>query len=286
MKLFLRQLLTIIIIAIAISALLLWGYATMNQKQISRIQAKALILGDSQAQNGFDTQFFPKGTVNYANSAEPLYLVKEKLKVLSTTCALKQVIIPVTHLNLRKTVERNWILNDTVFNEKSTLYYGLWEMKKPIGLKQTLHNQINQLNKLVYKSIYTMERKVLLRKENILGGFVPNLGVFDTKLKCESSMNKDREFSKLQLQELKAIQQICKKKKIQLILVSMPKYCKDQLDLKRIFKLDSNTVYIDCHDWYLGRADCFADFNHLNKYGAALFSKRFSALLRLNSIHS
>ena len=157
-------------------------------------------------------------------------------------------------------------------------------MKKPIGLKQTLHNQINQLNKLVYKSIYTIERKVLLRKENILGGFVPNSGVFDTKKKCKSTINKDREFSKLQLQELKAIQQICKKKKIQLILVSMPKYCKDQLDLKRIFKLDSNTVFIDCHDWYLGRADCFADFNHLNQNGAALFSKKFALQLAKLSI--
>ncbi len=278
MKQFFKQLLYILCIVSAFSALFICIYGAMNRAQISHVNGSTLILGDSQSQNGFDPQYFPNGTVNYANSAESFYIMKEKLKVFTKKLKIKLLILPVTNLNLNSKIDKVWIQNDTTFNEKYSLYFGIWKMKQPSGLNKSKYPKIEQLNKLLYKAIYTFERRLLLRKVNVLGGFVANQGKFNQKLECKTSTN-TIVYSKLQLKELKEIQQICKEKDIKLILVNMPKYCKAELRLEKVFKLESNTVFIDCHDWLIGRSDCFADFNHLNEKGAKLFSKRFAHIL-------
>jgi hypothetical protein len=265
-------------ILLILSSGLLLAYSWLNAKQINGIAAKTLILGDSQTQNGLDPAYMKPGTINYSNSAEPFYIVKQKLRVLSKKSTPFKLIIPVSVLNLRSELEKNWINNDTVFTEKSSLYFGAIELPRPEGVHNDLKSQLQRLQKLVYRSIYTLERKYLLRQESPLGGFNPNSGQFDLSKKCPTSPQIFKP-SKLQIKELYAIQNYCVQNGIQLILVSMPKYCSTMLELEKVFKRHTSTKYIDCHDWYIGRADCFADFNHLNVKGSKLFSRRLDAII-------
>jgi hypothetical protein len=257
---------------------LLLAYSWLNAKQINGIVAKTLILGDSQTQNGLDPAYMKPGTINYSNSAEPFYIVRQKLWALNNYKKSTKLIIPISILNLNQDIENKWINNDTLFTEKKSLYFGALQLPRPKGVQNDFKSQLRRFQKLIYKSIYTIERRYLLGKDNHLGGYFANSSIFDTTKKCPTTPQIFKP-SKLQIKELYAIQNYCVLNGIQLILVSMPKYCSTKLELDMVFDRHSSTKFIDCHDWYIGRADCFADFNHLNVKGSKLFSRRLDAII-------
>ena len=270
-------------ILIFLSLGLLFAYRWLNTNQINGVVAKTLILGDSQTQNGLDPAHMKPGTINYSNSAEPIYIVRQKLLAFSSRQKQIMVILPLSKLNLSHEIEKRWINNDTVFSEKSSSYFGAIELPRPKMVRTDLKTQLQRLHKLIYRSIYALERKLFLRQENILGGYYSNNGKFDETKKCVTGPQIFKP-SKLQIIELYAIQKYCVKVGIKLILVSMPKYCRTKLELEDVFKCHPSTKFIDCHDWYMGRADYFADFNHLNVKGSRLFSRRLDAIISKNEL--
>jgi hypothetical protein len=130
------------------------------------------------------------------------------------------------------------------------------------------------LGEMMYQSLYSIERQLILGKFPYLGGYEPNNGMLKkNKLTPGEFKKSTTEYSSVQLYYLKEIVKICQKEGIKLYYVNTPLYHGHQVTHPIMVDPTCYGTLLDYGDLFKGKSEYFADYVHLNQNGAEVFSK-------------
>lgn len=248
-----------------------------------------LVLGDSHSQNGIDIESKLNNSLNLSNSAESYYFCDQKLQYyFKRKTKIDKVVLAFGPHSLTKSLDTIWLFDKLNFIEKARTYW-------PILDYLSVHEYFAKVNfssftylelvpELLFQACYTIERRLLLRKSPFLGGFSENNNSImlvgkDSTNEVKSS-SKDPEVSDIQIFYLNRIIQRCNAENVKLVLVNTPLF--NGGELKDLSKLQGTYSVLDYGNLFEGKADCFADYVHLNKHGANCFSD--TLLVRLSKM--
>jgi hypothetical protein len=186
--------------------------------------------------------------------------------------------------NVKKEIDSTWILDENNFLEKCRVYFPFIKLNDLVQFnnftKIAPFIYFELLPELLYQSIYSLERQILIKKLPYTGGYEPinsKLNIENKKL--ENKKLKNSEFSAIQLFYLNEIIEICKNNQINLILLNAPVYSGEHANTPP--SKNNNFKLFDYGDLYIGKRAYFADYVHLNAYGSNEFTKKL--LLDLNN---
>lgn len=249
-----------------------------------------LVLGDSHAQGGIDLDTKIANSINLSASAESYYFSLNKLKYfIEKNRNVKQLVLALGPHNLSKTIDSIWIFNKATFLDKTRSYWPLIDKSSIPEFSDkcnfTKFTYAELVPEIFYQSFYTLERKLLLRKNPFIGGYTPNYKTI--VIQANDSLNVDSnkellEFSEIQTYYLQKIIDICNENNIQLFLVNAPLFNGDRLEY--LPKLKGVYQILDFGDLFTHNEKFFADYVHLNHQGAEIFSD--TLLLHLSGTKS
>lgn len=286
MKKFITLLLIFLLLIGVFFSLLLEGYNFQLKKAMTKqSQIDFLILGDSHLQGGINTNLFPNNSLNWAQSAENYFYCKTKIKFLiDNQIKIDNLILAYGPHNVKKEIDSTWILDENNFLEKCRVYFPFIKIHELIQFNNFTNRApfvyFELLPELLYQSIYSIERQLLIKKLPYTGGYEPlnsKLNVENKKL--ENKKLKSAEYSVIQLYYLNEIIDICNNNHINLILLNAPVYGGEHAINPSI--KNNNFRLFDYGDLYGGKSEYFADYVHLNTYGSNEFTKKL--LLDLNN---
>ncbi len=255
-----------------------------TKKKIS--DSKTIFLGDSHGQNGINPDFYSsEKSANFCASGEGYHFCYIKLKsILSKKNSLQKVVLTLSSHNLSKEIDPLWIYNSNNFQEKSATYYPFLTGTDFVRFQKNNLYPISALpdllNASAKKSIYGIERKILIGEPTFYGGYTPNNKVYSESK--EKRKNKSFELSIFQKTYLDSIVKICSENNLKLILVSTPEFNTRGRTRQELTNfIPSGTTYFDYRNLFSSK-DCFADPGHLNEKGARLFTRALSKDLKQN----
>jgi hypothetical protein len=264
-----------------------------NQYQIDHnsgylLNTKTLIIGDSQIEHALNPDFF-KNSRNVAKAGEPYISTFYKLKfLLKKNPQINRTIVGLSLYNLTayndtKFVDSNWSKNQL---ENAYPFLNLEKLHDlPLDKKRYWQTQFRH--------------KLLLPKTNhekYLGHFVAyptsDLKKLDVQQRIHAHYyNGDALYtvSQISLNMLDSIIQLCDQQEVELVFVVPPLHLQYRENIPEYFQQLWKTVLISLEnkqvnilnysEWSLPD-DCFRDYNHLNKKGADLLSKKIVERLK------
>jgi hypothetical protein len=283
---FLPLILVIIVISITLKK-------SVNDKVNCVVDEKTttLVLGHSQTECGINDSLIT-GVKNFSSSAEPYFYTYQKLKkIVSVNQNIKTVLISFSN-NQIDTLMNEWTYGDKYLQNFYPKYNfvmnsedaGLLFKNNFTGFISSEHKSFMENLDIVLKSKYAIlsDRKwgsYLYLKRNK----IDSLNKTDTikKMMAHHSEN----YSKINIQYLHKIVDLCKKNDIKLVLVRMPLYptyfkTKNEILFQRIRKeYFSDVPFLDFHSVSFND-DEFGDYDHLNYKGAKRFSIFLDALIK------
>lgn len=283
---FLPLILVIIVISITLKK-------SVNDKVNCVVDEKTttLMLGHSQTECGINDSLIT-GVKNFSSSAEPYFYTYQKLKkIVSINQNIKTVLISFSN-NQIDTLMNEWTYGDKYLQNFYPKYNfvmnsedaGLLFKNNFTGFISSEHKSFMENLDIVLKSKYAIlsDRKwgsYLYLKRNK----IDSLNKTDTikKMMAHHSEN----YSKINIQYLHKIVDLCKKNDIKLVLVRMPLYptyfkTKNEILYQRIRKeYFSDVPFLDFHSVSF-KDDEFGDYDHLNYKGAKRFSIFLDVLIK------
>ena len=246
-----------------------------------------LILGHSHPANAYDTNFV-KNTINMGTAGEAyMYTYFKAKKVIDNNPQIKKIFIEYTNNQIDKGMD-NWIWDDVhlqyrikdcgvlLDNEAIQLLY----KKNPTGF-------INAFSKSLFDNL----RRLFISKKGMIekggmGKFIPCDAVYVKKTspdrpKSRKKTQVDFEISHYNILYLQKIVKYCQDKHIEVCLVRSPMHKnydvsfsehKFQEILNTKFK---NVEWLDHKDFPIPDKG-FQDAEHLNSYGAKIYSQYFN----------
>jgi len=246
-----------------------------------------LILGHSHPANAYDTHFI-KNTINMGTAGEAyMYTYFKAKKVIDNNPQIKKIFVEFTNNQIDKGMD-NWIWDDIhlqyrikdcgvlLDNEAIQLLYE----KNPTGL-------INAFSKSLFDNLSRLfvNRKGMVERGG-MGKFTPCDVVYVKKkspviLKSRKKKSSDFEISEYNIFYLQKIVKYCQEKNIEVCLLRSPMSKsynvsltehKFQEILRTKFK---NVEWLDNKDFPIPDKG-FQDPEHLNSYGAKIYSQYFN----------
>jgi hypothetical protein len=283
MRYFFKYLFTFFLIL----CLFLW-LATMVSNQIYKLslptntEISILVLGDSHAQSGINIDEKVANSLNLAASAESFYFCHQKLQYfIAKKVKVERVILAVGPHSISKSLDSKWLFDELNFIEKIR---GYWPLINISSISEYVTNvsfskrvYFELVPELLYQTFYTIERFVLLGKSPFIGGYTESENNIKIKLGLEGTdslnmklISKDTTISELQLYYLNQIVYLCNKENVKLILLNTPLF--NGAKLENLQKVKGEYKVLDYGDLFKNNTSLFADFVHLNRYGAEIFS--------------
>jgi hypothetical protein len=249
-----------------------------------------LILGHSHPANAYDTNFV-KNTINMGVAGEAyMYTYFKAKKVIDNNPQIKKIFIEYTNNQIDKGMD-NWIWDDVhlqyrikecwvlLDNEAIQLLY----KKNPTGL-------INAFSKSLFDNL----RRLFINKKGIIEGggmgkFIPCDAVYVVKTssarpKSKKNINYELEVSEYNILYLQKIVKYCQDRGLEVCLVRSPMHKSydvsyTEYKFKEILHTKfRNVEWIDNKDFPIPDKG-FQDAEHLNSYGAKIYSQYFNKLI-------
>lgn len=258
-----------------------------------------IILGTSQALYGLNPSYFTTPTLNLANSSQSLYFDKEILiQQIDNLPKLRKVVLTLTYMSLY------YDMNDVSENMRTYAYYHYWGIKNH-NFNYFDFKNYSLISLLGIKSILGIIKNNFARIDEQDAGFITKEGF----LSCDS-VNSSKRISDsigkkqflqhnnlikpqnltINLKILKELLDKLRKKNITIYFVNSPTYktyyqnFNKKITQKNDRIINSLCSFYNCKyfDWSKDTnfvKEDFYDNNHLNKYGAAKFSKLLNSRL-------
>lgn len=274
------------LVFIVLSGLLVYYYKTIQEFVLERKVISVLVVGDSYTQNGVDIESYLESSLNLSNSAETYFFSEQKLRFLiNNGVKIDKVVLAAGDHGFLMRVDTAWVNNKLLFLDKTRTY---WPLLNPssVGeifthLELPYFTYFELIPELFYQALYTMERRFLMNRPPFLGGYSENNASINIHEKSPNSfangMNYTGSLSKTQQFSLQKIIQLCNQSNINLFLLNTPQYFGGRL--KSLPDLTGTYKVLDFGDLFTGRGELFADFEHLNAKGAAIFTDTLVAEL-------
>ena len=254
---------------------------------------KVLFLGSSHVFYGIDPRFIREKSFNAAYSSQSLdYDLKILKKYEDSWDSLKYIVVPVDYFSLYSRLEtgiESWrIKNYTIYykllaSTRISDYCEIFSNKLDLNLRRLnsfyLHKEsARSCSKLGWGTEYTFKRK-------------QNLVASGRKSAARHTIG-DKEYFQENLQILKQIAEFASSKNISLILITSPAYHTyvqylDRQQLAQtinavngICKLYKNVFYFNLLNDPQLKEEHFYDADHLDEYGARIFSAQIDSLIR------
>lgn len=277
MKKFLSKTISICILLLVILSLINGLYIYQIREHFTPKKAiTSVFLGDSHFQNGINDKLIAN-SINFAESAEALIYSRIKLEyILENSNYIDNVFLSVHNSTFLAKIDTIWISKEDNYLSKFSSFYPLYQKKHFCDWESQIvdYELTRLLHKVVWQSIYSIERQIMIGKLPFLGGYAPN----DKTLKVEqidSTRKTAYKTSSNQIEEFLRIKKLCYKSGVNLILINTPVYKtsgKDKFILNQgISNLFNDVVYWDYSE-LLDSNIYFADRNHLNPKGAEILS--------------
>lgn len=245
-----------------------------------------LIIGHSHPECAYNTKFI-ENTFNIGRSGEAyLYTYFKLRKVIESNSQINRVFVEYTNNQIEKGMD-NWMWDDSHLQYNFVNYETILD-KEALELLYTKNPSgfINAFSKGLFdnlkKILFTENNKI---KNGSMGGYKPHDEVFvlpsDKKQKIIKFNNEVSEYNLLYLQK---IIKFCKKNNIEICLVRSPMHKTYNISFtekKYISLLNSkfkNIQWLDNKDFELPDKG-YRDNEHLNSFGATIYSKYFNSII-------
>ena len=251
-----------------------------NQK-IQLNGATTIIAGDSHPMSSLNPQLL-HNAINISQSAEPYVLTYWKLKEITKTHNIDTIILGFAPHNI-------YGFNDLKFSDKfwsSEMFRRSYYIGEFSTIKNCIEIDKNELIKIFIKNTCLFPK---LNHINYIGKFNSSK---DSKLSdIASAINRHYYFKNVQLGVsqtsiiyLNKILNICKRKNIEIILISNPvhlsyfekipkKIIEKYYDLKKLISLKGIFVFDKTNSFY--HDSLYSNADHLNYYGAINFTNEY-----------
>jgi hypothetical protein len=248
-----------------------------------------LIFGHSHAECSYNDSLI-NGFKNFAQSGESYFYTYIKLKkILENNKHIKTCFVEFTNNNIEHTMDQ-WIWGDQHITNRYPMYAAFMTSSDIFLL--TKHNPFAIINT---QSAYLKSNFLFLKNKKIDYLYENNWGryLYLDKIATDSFLtNQNRifgeedtiEISKMNLQYLRSIVNLCANSKVKLYFVRSPAHqnCRDsyneQLYKQIMGKEFSDVEFLDFKNFFLPNGN-YADFEHLNNKGAKLYSIFFNKLI-------
>ncbi len=285
MKTFLHRILIFCIPVFAFVIISLVYYTSVriaNKSKFENISNfETVLMGDSQMQR-INTNYFDTKTHNFASKSEHYYFTYQKLlQLLNNKHSIKRIVLGVSIHNF------------------SPVYNRLFNASTPEG-KKSLERYLYFIN--YFKSSDFIKRPTFDHTKNIIKGLykTPTFdGFFESEKKNPddqiikrildmhySVTENESAISNSQILYLNRIDSLCKAQNIDLYLVSTPYHTDYKNEIKKeyvdVFYETIGNLNNAHHINFLSdnpSPDWMSDANHLNKVGAAIYSKKMNAII-------
>lgn len=289
MKFFLRKLFIFFSLATILFILLLLWLSYINNQALKNYktapQITELYVGDSHIQLGIDDKLLPISK-NIAKPGEAIYYTFYKLgPILEKNPSIKKVYLGFSYHNISS------YINDNIFGTRSkdiaARYFLILPFQEKINM--TGHNRGNLPT--FFRNILTHGFHTLLTKKNdysFIGGYENN---FLNTAANQLSMDKRiitqyyddglvRDFSFINIKYFNMIVELCKTRKIELVILNTPihSYYKKNIPQKFIDRYNSIMIktglqQISFDGLQLSDSCFIADGDHLSEKGAQTITK-------------
>ena len=247
------------------------------------IKDKVIILGHSHPSNAYNDLLIENVT-NLSQSGVPYFYTYYKLKELNSQNEISTVLLEFTN-NQIKEENNQWIWGSNSMNAYLPRHLAFLKMEDI----QLLRKNNNDFYPIFSRSIKTIFKNTITGKlhiSNDYGGFESKLEVLkiDKIKKHSQSKEKNVEVSETNIKFLKKIVSYCHSQEIMLIFIRSPQH-KDYRNTNEAqyqqirHKIFNEIDFLDFNDFPLENTD-FADYEHLNKFGAKKISLWFNSLLK------
>lgn len=289
MKLFIKKLIlhAFIPLVVLLAFVSLYTYQTRMAFRLPS-HVDTVILGDSRTQNGVDDSIF-ENFVNFSSAAECYLYTFNKLRyILEHNGNVRTVVLSFAQHNLSTEVEESWL---TEASNKYSHFGSIFPLFSGEELfryfaSDSLSIGVNMLESVMYHSLYSVERQLMVGKLPFTGGFTANNKLYKpsatTKMREEIILH--RPFAQSQVRYLEKIQTLCREKQIKLFMLNTP--VMSSLHGKDIEVLvAAENTHLDWSRLELPTA-MFADEHHLNPSGARFLTEKLAETIAAAKIDS
>ncbi len=292
MRIFLRKvfLFVILFLSLTICLIVIASFFANHTPFAVDERKNILVIGDSQTECAIDDNIFSRAK-NYSTSATPyIYAFAKVKKILKDNKHIDTVLLSFHYQSLDYSLERRWIFEESFISEKAAVMVPFLDRHELVLFADNI-----PFYKATAKTpMKYLEYAAYLAKGNAIGWQNKNIGSYlalqnnsidlDMKDRIPRSTLSDVDtLSQLQLKYLQKIISYCKERKIELILISTPKY-KDQ-EYNDYITFDNyrkkyfpDIPFLDYASFPISNTG-FADLNHLNEKGAREFSEHLQSKL-------
>ena len=275
-------------VSVIITFPFLIGIISLNNSMFRIDKAKhILILGDSHTECGLNDAFIP-GSINLSSSADAyLYSYLKLRKFISINPQINIIILGYGYHNLVKNMDA-WYSGDKYIFEKLPKHIYLMKFSEIYNIFKSNPGSVLSSTLEIYRSIFKLMIKSVLHiqyKGLGLGRFLSldyNKLEYDILrlMKKSPKESKQNEISRYQIKYILEINNLCKERKIKLILLSTPiyRYLSDQSKDGKEMIYNFYKSYLSGNNfWDYSNITLpnsyFGDCEHLNYNGATVFSK-------------
>lgn len=252
-------------------------------------ETRSLILGHSQAECAFNDSLIG-GCRNFAQSGESYFYTYYKAKrLLEANPQIETVFLSFSNNQVRKAID-GWIYQSTYLNNKGPRYAPFYSIEDRAFLLS-----INPGGYLKMEGLGLKKNLHFLLLKKPAGSYVKKLkwgGYLSLKVNKLDSLaavrtrtphNADTTVSVYNIRYLKKIIGLCKQHDVRLVLVRSPLHssfpAENETQFQAMLQRELKEVpFLDFKDFPLGNEE-FADEQHLNRQGAAKFSRYFRSYL-------
>ncbi len=246
-----------------------------------------LILGHSHPAQAYDTNYI-KNTINMATAGEAyLYTYFKAKKVIDNNPQIKKVFVEFTNNQIEKGMD-NWIWDDIHLQYRIKECWVLLD-KEAIKLlyKKNPTGLINAFSKSLFDNLRFLfvSKKIIIERRGIRKPESNNEVSINSKQLSKSgsrkNINHNLEISEYNILYLQKIVKYCKGKKIEVCLVRSPMHKSydvsyTEYKFREILRTKFRKVeWLDNKDFPIPDKG-FQDTEHLNSYGARIYSNYFN----------
>jgi hypothetical protein len=270
-------------------------YLNYRKQYFLKLKNNVVVLfaGDSNIECAVNDSLIPN-SLNIAEGGEAYLYTYAKLKYLLTyNKQINTVILGFSFHTLDTTYENKWLFSDKFIISKNKSYnYLLESSDKAILISRNPKAYLQGIGEYTVANIIEIGKSYISNKPSNFGGYLYlNRDKLYENIKIDDSTTHTGfhfQTGKYQMKYLKLISDLCKQKRIQLILLNAPKHSSYTNSFNynindygvEVSKLLKNDSLFDISRMYLPDS-CYADKTHLNYKGAKIFSEYLNNKINL-----
>ncbi len=252
-----------------------------------------VFIGDSHIEIGIDEKFIP-GSINFAKSAEPFLDMYPRLKkLLEANPQISTVFVDVTPHNLRKDKDGNIHSEDMRYLLRQNLrFYSLDEMalippKTYLGAIFNYRVSGSSMKSLIFKNPQKIFENLGCHFESNKRGLEADIKYGHARKRLGFSNNSPYG-NEVQLKYLRKIVEYVRARNVRIIFLNTPIYHPYEFFDIPYYEVTLKANFSDVEIWDYANFpipdECRQDVNHLNKWGAEIFSKELARRMREEGI--